>query len=241
MSLIYAVGDVHGKRTVLREALTLLQAKLGPGDYTVFLGDYMDRGEDSRGVIDDLIAFRALYPDTVFLRGNHEDMFLKAYFDDDAGQWLRNGGVETLLSYGTLFTHLKPGWRSAIPLPHVGFIANTVLEHAAANHHFVHAGLRPGQENDATTEAVATRRDHDCLWIREPFLASTEDFGRLVVFGHTIQGMATEDEPATWRPLVMPNKVGLDTGAFLGGPLSVGSFNDAEGWRGGPHFTLYQV
>jgi serine/threonine protein phosphatase 1 len=230
---IYAVGDIHGKRGLLRQALALLQAKLRPGDYAVFLGDYVDRGEDSRGVIDDLIAFRGLYPETVFLRGNHELMMLDAILEGDSRLWLRNGGYATLDSYGAGVTSPRD---RVLPPEHLAFIEETAGEHVTRNHHFVHAGLSlaHGTPTDSIEEAVS--RAYDRFWVREPFLSSDKDFGKLVVFGHTVQGRRDR----SWRPLVMANKVGLDTGAVFGGRLSVAAFDDDRDRRAWPSFTLYQ-
>lgn len=225
--MIYAIGDIHGQLTMLRDLLEQIRPRFTPGeDRLLFLGDYIDRGEDSKGVIDLLLELRAEIPDTIFLRGNHEQLILDALegpppaetdqvgyvmFSDITINWIQNGGQETLMSY-EVRDWLK--WWESIPAEHWEFIKATETEVITETYHFVHAGLLPEGE---TWEGADWGLDPR-LWIREPFLASEVMFGgRIVVFGHTPQ--------TTGRPLIMFNKIGLDTGAVFGGPLTAAIFN----------------
>ena len=221
--MIYAIGDIHGKVTMLRQMLALIIAQpLQEEDTVIFLGDYVDRGEDSRGVIEEIIRFKAeQHANTIFLRGNHEQLMLEAREDDPPRaapregfilfgektlNWLQNGGVDTLESYGM---EDYSEWVDVIPAEHWEFLEKTRFEHQIPGYHFVHAGLLP---SDAHWEMAGWGLDPR-LWIREEFLNSVADFdGRIVVFGHTPQ--------RTGKPLVQPNKIGIDTGAVFGKSLT---------------------
>lgn len=208
--MIYAIGDIHGHLGKLHR---LLQ-KVDPGleDRLIFLGDYVDRGPDSADVIEFLIRLKEQRPETVFLRGNHDQGMMDAadVFDpegdtdltrDDVAWWLQYGGRETITSYG-----LKPrNWWRHVPEAHWDFLADTALEYRLGGYAFVHAGfLPPGKR--------WFQREDPRLWVREEFILSDHDFGATVVFGHT----PTPDG----LPLVLPNKIGIDTGAAYGGPLT---------------------
>lgn len=212
----YAIGDIHGQSTMLKVVLDYLRENLKEDDDIVFLGDYIDRGESTKSVLEQLIEFQKEYPKTIFLRGNHEVFFLDALdkeikvptkgvaeADEWTLCWLQNGGYKAISEYGYL-----ADWPNIIPQEHIDFIKNTSPEYITEYYHFVHAGVLPPGE---------VYKDHGepKYWIREPFLSSTHNFGKLVVFGHTT--FAT--------PLVHHNKVGLDTGAVFGGVLSIGYFN----------------
>jgi serine/threonine protein phosphatase 1 len=226
--VIYAIGDIHGQATMLRSMLEALrEMPLRDEDTVVFLGDYVDRGEDSCGVIETLIQFRAEHEDTIFLRGNHEQLMLDArsspepepspeegfvLFSDQMLLWLQNGGSDALLSYG-LKNPLE--WWESIPKSHWDFIRATTFDYITPRYHFVHAGLLlPGQSWEGEEWGLDPR-----LWIREPFLSSNRASygGRIVVFGHTPQ--------LSGRPLIQRNKIGLDTGAVFGGPLTMAAFD----------------
>src|SRR5579871_3546695 len=227
---------------MLRRLLAKLNAlPLREEDQLVFIGDYIDRGEDSRAVIEMLLEVQEQRPNTVFLRGNHEQLLLDARYGPPpqpspaAGfilhseltlNWLQNGGVDTLLSYGVT-DYLR--WWEEIPERHWEFFNATQSEYVTPAYHFVHAGLLPPGE---TWEAEGWDIDPR-LWIREPFLSSTADFeGRVVVFGHTPQ--------RSGQPLRMPNKIGIDTAAFAGGRLTAVAVDpEAGGGEIPPQF--YQV
>ncbi len=206
--MIYAVGDIHGERAKLEALLT--QLPLTTDDTLVFIGDYIDRGPDSCGVIELILALKSSRPNTVFLRGNHEQMLLDArdYFRPGGRQvsqdlgllWFTNGGDSTLASY----PEQSGTWYDRIPTSHWEFIESTLMEFPATNYRFVHAGVLP-------TKAKWLHPEHDPrLWVREDFIASSENFGKVIVFGHT----------AMKEVFVMGNKIGIDTGVAYGGPLS---------------------
>jgi len=189
-----AVGDIHGCLVQLTELME--QVKPTPADRVVFLGDYVDRGPNSAGVIDYLIEFAAAFPETVFLRGNHEQMFLDYLDRQDPAMFLLNGGQQTLDSYRD-----RRMW--PVPSSHRRFLDS--LEHyfESEHHIFVHAGLRPGIP-------PAEQTSFDMLWIRHEFLDSDFDWGKPVVYGHTPR----QD------PLLGDRRVGLDTGCVYGRRLT---------------------
>ncbi|TVR99710.1 MAG: serine/threonine protein phosphatase [Rhodospirillales bacterium] len=215
---IYAVGDIHGRDDLLRRIHDLIGADRrdhpAPGPCTVvYLGDYVDRGSGSREVLDILIREPIEADQRVHLQGNHELMMLRFLDGQDNGSWLLNGGDATLASYGvpaawsTIHPQAVQGLSTALarelPPEHDRFLRSLELRHMAGDYVFVHAGVRPGIP-------LADQRPADLMWIREPFLGSTEDFGKRVVHGHTI----------TSRPQVRANRIGIDTGAFGSGILS---------------------
>lgn len=241
--MIYAIGDIHGQVTMLRALLDTLRAlPLREEDTVVFLGDYIDRGEDSCGVIETLIGFRAEHEDTVFLRGNHEQLMLDArsgpepepssqegfvLFADETLLWLQNGGTDALQSY-SLKNPLQ--WWESIPDSHWSFIRATLMDYITPRYHFVHAGLLlPGQSWEGAEYKLDPR-----LWIREPFLSCRASYeGRIVVFGHTPQ--------MSGRPLVQRHKIGLDTGAVFGGPLTMATFDPNAPVRRFPTAQFTQI
>lgn len=218
---IYAIGDIHGQLGLLQAAHDLVAADMarhGAGP-VVHLGDLVDRGPDSRGVIDLLIAGQALGRDWVVLKGNHDRMFtrfLADAADPEPGlrsdlSWLhpRLGGADTLRSYGVVNAGDRPlapvhaESVALVPDSHRAFLAALPAHHRAGDCLFVHAGIRPGIALDRQTET-------DLVWIREPFLSETASFGPLVVHGHTVVDAVTHHG----------NRLNLDTGAAYGGPLS---------------------
>jgi serine/threonine protein phosphatase 1 len=224
--LIYAIGDIHGQVTMLRTLLEQLRARpLRDEDRLIFLGDYVDRGEDSCAVIDLLIQLQQERADTIFLRGNHEQLMLDARDSEpsepgppgyvthssETNHWLENGGTDTLFSY-KVDDFLN--WRERIPKAHWDFIEATELDYVTERYHFVHAGLLPaGKTWEGAIYGLEPK-----LWIREPFLSYRPTLdGRVVVFGHTPQRHG--------QPLLQRNKIGIDTGAVFGGPLTAAAIN----------------
>ena len=209
---IYAVGDVHGcadRLHAMHEAIRNDLARRPPQSpaLLVHLGDYVDRGPDSAGVIALLRGLAIPGVRIVNLMGNHEAMLLDALAVEPgaAAQWLDNGGDQALRSWGIAPGSAPDGWKAALPGPDRDFIAGLAIRHRAGPYLFVHAGLRPGV-------SLARQTREDMLWIREPFLSWTGGFDEdvVVVHGHT-PGRA---------PVLRGRRIGIDTGAVLGGPLS---------------------
>lgn len=207
---IYAVGDVHGcaDRLLALHAQIAADAAARPVARIslVHLGDYVDRGPDSAGVLEHLLAPPPVPgAEVINLAGNHETMFLDAC-DPGAPHgalpfWLDNGGAETLASYGT--DAAEEGWWEAVPPSHLDFLHHCRLRWSAGSYLFVHAGIRP--------EVPLDQQDpFDLLWIREPFLSFPGTLPWVVVHGHT-------PSPA---PCLRPHRIGIDTGACFGGTLT---------------------
>jgi serine/threonine protein phosphatase 1 len=204
--LIIAIGDIHGCYDKLIQLLARCRDyAAGRPHRFVFIGDYIDRGPDSRAVVQHLIDLDRSSGQHVFLRGNHEGMLLHALLDPDAAEhWLANGGRATLASYNV-------GSPDQIPTAHVDWLTTRPLTYDDGLRLFVHAGVNPNRPLDKQSR-------QDLLWIREPFLSSEKDFGRLIVHGHT--------PLRSGRPDVRPNRVNLDTAAVYGGPLTAAVFVD---------------
>lgn len=215
---LYAVGDVHGCADLLARLMAKIvaDAALYPAAQKelVFLGDYVDRGVDTRGTLDFLLY--RLPPDmkTVFLRGNHEEVMLR-FLDGDLGQaegWLQFGGAATLVSYGVNpygkgmnrnFAALRDALREKIPQAHRDFLAATQFDCLRGDYYFVHAGIRPHVP-------LAQQSEADRLWIRQDFLQSPADHGKIVVHGHSVAP----------QPDIQANRIGIDTGAYATGRLT---------------------
>ena len=208
---VYAIGDVHGclDRLVAMHAMIAddLAERPVAQPLLVHLGDYVDRGADSAGVVTRL-ADRAGMPDlpTINLMGNHEHMMLAAIAgaEPEATElWLANGGADSLHSWGVPRSAQPKDWASYVPRRHLLFLRDLAVRHQAGDYLFVHAGVRPGIPLERQSR-------HDLLWIREPFLSSEASFGAVVVHGHTPRP----------EPSVRPNRIGIDTGAVMGGALT---------------------
>lgn len=201
----YAIGDVHGCLEQLQRLVELCERDAGEGrSKLIFLGDYIDRGPDSRGVIEFLIDLQKWSPDQMIcLRGNHEDLLLAALEGEDAKlSWVSNGGDCTLKSYKVA----NPG---GIPSKHIDWIRSLPFCHDDGMRFFVHAGVHPDRP-------LRQQRPRDLLWIREPFLSSDEDFGRLIVHGHTPISSGVPDQRS--------NRLNIDTGAVYGRALTSAIF-----------------
>jgi len=188
------IGDIHGCLAQLTELMELVNPT--SADRIVFLGDYIDRGPASAGVIDYLIGFAATFPETVFLRGNHDQMFIDYLDGLDQAMFLMNGGQQTLDSY-----HDCRMW--PVPSAHRRFLDSLQYYFESEQHIFVHAGLRPGIP-------LAEQSNFDMLWIRREFLESDFDWGKPVVYGHT----PLKD------PLLSKRRIGVDTGCVYGRQLT---------------------
>jgi serine/threonine protein phosphatase 1 len=216
---LYAIGDVHGRRDLLEATLARIRDDMRrrphPDARIICLGDYIDRGPDSRGVIETLMALRESGTPAEFLLGNH-DSYIEAYLRDPEWydrtyHWLHSamGGAATLASYGVHgATEADPqatreAFAKALPPAHRDFLRNCQLWRRYGGYVFVHAGIRPAVPMEDQVQ-------DDCIWIREPFLTSTMDFGFKVVHGHTI--VKTVEHRS--------NRIAIDTGVAKGGPLT---------------------
>ncbi len=192
---LFIIGDVHGCLHALDSLINEIEWR-PERDELIFLGDYIDRGENSSGVIDYLIRLSSLSPNVRCLMGNHEDLFLDYLYGGDINTYLFNGGGATLKSY-------RVNGKVTVPREHISFLKSLQLYIELDDYYVVHAGFRPGVE-------IAKQSLRDLLWIREPFLYSDYDFGKPIIFGHTPFSV----------PLVTDNKIGLDTGAVFGNRLT---------------------
>lgn len=220
---IYAIGDIHGRLDLLDLLLERIAGDDERGDAElIFLGDLVDRGDDSRGVVDRLLALRDTRS-ARFLMGNHEEVFLRALEGDlKALRFLtRIGGRETLLSYGISeeqyraldYDDLLVLAQKLVPATHRAFLASFERWIEIGDYLFVHAGLRPGV-------ALADQQQSDLCWIRGEFLDHRESFGKIVVHGHSITDEVDE----------RPNRIGIDTGAFASGRLTALGLEGAMRW-----------
>lgn len=223
----YVIGDIHGRADLLARLFGQIQedARSAPAGTTcvvVCLGDYVDRGADSRGVLDLLINCPLVGFEKVLLKGNHEDAMLH-FLDEPStgGSWFAIGGQATAMSYGVRVpNHLAPHerfdhvWlelRLRVPLEHRELLANLQLTHVAGDYLFVHAGVRPG--------IPLHRQDpRDLMWIRGTFLRSRDDHGKVVVHGHA----------AGSDPDVQSNRIGIDTTAYATNVLTCLVLEGAE-------------
>ena len=213
---IYAIGDIHGRLDLLNELLARISGDIALRPTVrplyVFLGDYIDRGSASRETIDRLIEHGKTH-ESVFLKGNHELIAIKCLSDRGLfDQWLRLGGLETLVSYGvpaeTLangkqIAELQSAFHGALPQAHFRFFRDLKNLFECGDYFFAHAGVKPNVE-------LSRQKENDLLWIRGEFLTSKDDFGKIVVHGHT----------PTHEIEVAPNRINIDTGAFATGRLS---------------------
>ena len=219
---LYAIGDIHGRLDLLARAVDAIArdvAARGPAALTVTVGDYIDRGPASRGVLD-LLRQNPFATPYAALRGNHEEMFEAFLTDPAAGlHWADNGGEETLASYGVRLRGHAPAdfvqaceeLRSQLPAAHGEFLRALKPSLGHGDYFFCHAGVRPGVPLDR-------QREEDLLWIRGAFLFSDADFGKIVVHGHT---------PAM-APEVKANRIGIDTGAYASGRLTCVALGEGE-------------
>ena len=209
---VYAIGDVHGCVGLLRtlHELIVTDAKQWPTrrKLLVYLGDYVDRGDDSCGVIDLLLREPLPGFEHIHIKGNHEESLIQFLDDEQIGpNWLTYGGAATLYSYGvhppdppTDSAELLRAQAEIIkklPAEHLDFLRGLPLAHGEGDYLFVHAGLRPNVP-------IESQSAEDMMWIRDEFLKSKVNFGKIVVHGHSITDL----------PDVRHNRIGIDTGAL---------------------------
>jgi serine/threonine protein phosphatase 1 len=243
-SVIYAIGDIHGRADLcdrLHQAIREdAAARTSARRVVVYLGDYLGRGPEARRVIDTLLENPLPGFESIYLRGNHEDQFLRMLDGDvESGRHqLTYGGQQTLASYGISSPQdagisarevealrqrdIAAGWGDLasgvsdreieelqqemarrLPPDHVDFLRALRVSHREGDYLFVHAGIRPGTP-------VAEQAPRDMIWIRKRFLESDDDFGVVVVHGHTVSE----------EPVVRHNRIGIDTGAYATGRLT---------------------
>jgi serine/threonine protein phosphatase 1 len=216
--LIYAVGDVHGQLHLLDALLAQIledsRTREAHRRVLIFVGDYVDRGPDSSGVIERLVSGLPEGFETCCLMGNHEAILLKFLNEADTLEhWLMNGAETTLASYGVDApgsgastadnAACRDQFAAALPAAHLAFLDDLKLHVSFGDYLFVHAGIRPGI-------AIKDQARKDFLWIRDGFVDSDADFGAVVVHGHT----------PGHEPVVRPNRIGIDTGAYVYGRLT---------------------
>lgn len=228
----FAFGDIHGRLDLLKGLMARVRQHIAFNQLTdyefVFLGDYVDRGPDSKGVIEYLMAHEKSDP-TKCLKGNHEDLMVDAdpgpgidkptldewrAMEDRMGWWTMNGGVQTLNSYGVqdAYANAYAGYRQ-IDKEHLAWMKALPTFYETDTHYFVHAGVNPHKGLD-------DQFDHTRMWIREEWLQSNKDMGKHVVHGHT---------PRSAKPELRPFRTNLDTGAYSTDTLTCGVFNSLQG------------
>ena len=217
--LVYAIGDVHGRDDLLAQLIGMMEADAKTRQpyekcTLVFLGDYVDRGFQSRDVLDRLLTLKPDWADVVCLKGNHEDMMLDFMLDPLHNvSWLQFGGLATLASYGVKMSEAEDGQpdivkaskelQEKVPDAHFAFLRDAPLTHTSGDYLFVHAGIRPGVPLHA-------QDPHDLTFIRDEFTESKKSFGVRVVHGHT----------GVQNPLELPNRIAVDTIAYATGQLT---------------------
>lgn len=224
---VYAVGDVHGCDDLLGRLLALIDqddAGREPARTTIiFLGDLVDRGPASAAVIERLRLLQEARPDTRYLLGNHEEVFIESLKGEPKAlrMFCRIGGRETILSYGVDagdydrmdYEELHAAMRAKVPADHLEFLSGFEDLIEIGDYVFVHAGIRPGTD-------IASQRSTDLRWIRNPFLNHDRPFEKMVVHGHTIsEGLD-----------VQPHRIGVDTGAYETGRLTALGLDVTSRW-----------
>jgi serine/threonine protein phosphatase 1 len=224
---IYAIGDIHGRLDLLDDLLDQIatddDGRSPMATTLVFLGDFIDRGPDSRDVVERLRSIGQSGTRCIFLMGNHEEVLLRAIEGERGALSLfdRIGGRETLLSYGVseqdydhcLLADLTELMKAKIPREHIEFLKSAQAQYASGDYLFVHAGVRPGV-------AIDEQQDVETRWIRDEFLNFRGDFGRVVVHGHTISNDIE----------IRDNRIGVDVGAYRNGRLAAVGLEGADRW-----------
>lgn len=225
---VYAIGDIHGRNDLLQALLAKIEAddaERGPADtHIIFLGDLMDRGPDSAGVIDTAMGLRDAGCKVRFLMGNHEEVFVQACRKNDnkvTRFFLRIGGEATVLSYpitraeyiGLDMEQLSERLMTLVPPEHLDFIESFEDQIVIGDYVFVHAGIRPGVP-------LSEQKPKDLRWIREEFVDQRGDLEKVVVYGHTIYDDIEE----------RGSRIGIDTGAYASDKLTALALEGGERW-----------
>jgi diadenosine tetraphosphatase ApaH/serine/threonine PP2A family protein phosphatase len=214
---IYAIGDIHGRLDLLEQCQAKIVADVRNTGHLkivqIFLGDYIDRGSNSKGVVDFLLQPAPAAWDRICLKGNHEAMVPKFLADPQVlDLWSRNGGLETLHSYGAGIVkqpgegshhRIREKFAQNLPDTHQHFFSTLQLSAEFGDYFFVHAGVRPDV-------ALEDQEEEDLLWIRKEFVTSKVDFGKVIVHGHT----------PSKQPEVRFNRINIDTAAWMSGQLT---------------------
>ena len=214
---VYCIGDIHGCYELLKQLTAQIEEDMHGfigRIIVIYLGDFIDRGASSKEVIEFLINNQKDAVEYIFLRGNHEQTLLDFLTEDSVARaWLSYGGMATFASYGVRvtkiptkpadFNQLQNQLRDKIPLKHYGFLSKTVLSYSLGCYFFVHAGINPHYP-------LAQQIPEDLLQIRDEFTGFKKPFEKIIVHGHTI----------TATPELLPNRIGIDTGAYLSGILT---------------------
>ena len=223
----YAVGDIHGRLDLLNQILAEIEAdhaaRPPKRTFLIFLGDLVDRGPDSAGVVERLRTYQHTGIRMIFLGGNHEEVLLRILDGEQniLPSWLKFGGAECAESYGINPEALKRMpedaavelVRTKVPREHKEFLASFADTFSFGDYLFVHAGIRPGIAIDEQARA-------DLRWIRDPFLSDSKEHGCVVVHGHTIVERVEE----------RTNRIGIDTGAYRSGVLTALAIEDDQRW-----------
>lgn len=202
------IGDIHGCHSPLVQMLDIILPK---ADTLVFLGDYVDRGPNSKEVVTTILSLRATQPRVITLMGNHDFLFLQYLSGGDERLFLQAGGLETLASYGIDPLASLEQRISQVPADHLAFFRTLPLYWEDQYALYVHAGLQPGRH-------LSQQTPQWCLWARDAFLTTHLDFKKPVIFGHTVFP----------EPLMCTDKIGIDTGAVYGGHLTALLLPDRE-------------
>lgn len=219
-TVIYAIGDIHGRLDLLTAIHDRISAdavqRSARRKIVVYLGDYVSRGADCRGVVDRVREWLPAGFERITLKGNHEDLLLSFLGGDlDMGRhWFDYGGLEALTHYGVAIPDrlarddasvsvLRDRFAAVLPRSHLEFFRSLPISFRSGDYYFVHGGIRPGVPLDEQS-------DHDRMWIRKSFLDSDADHGAVVVHGHSISA----------QPVIRQNRIGIDTGAYHSGVLT---------------------
>jgi len=214
---LYVIGDIHGRIDLLQQIHNKIQQDAAnyPGSkHLIYLGDYIDRGDHSKDVIDLLLEQPLPGFEAIYLRGNHEQPMLDFLQAAEVGHsWFNYGGLATLVSYNVKynkiptrkndFEDIQINLKERVPHAHINFLEKTEFSHTTGNYYFVHAGIKP-------KVALKYQLPEDQLWVREDFVSYNKPHEKIIVHGHTI----------TDEPDLQTNRIGIDTGAYITGKLT---------------------
>lgn len=211
--IVYAVGDIHGRADLLDAILTFAEKDAASKRATprfVFIGDIADRGPDSRAAIDLVLDTVATHPNSICIKGNHDDWFARFLggADKDPGhviQWLRRGGQQTIQSYACSEFDMALDMITLLHQDHIDLLRDAAQSLTVGDFHFVHAGVDPSR-------SLEDQDAHETMWIRDPFLDYVGRLSKIIVHGHTVVGD---------RPVITENRISIDTGAYQSGRLTV--------------------